>query len=66
VKDIKINVYAIKVVALWEGNSDIQFIHDPYTIANYCTSYFIKTNKTITKKFQTIIKKCENENVDAN
>jgi len=66
VKNIKTNVYAIKVVALWETNSDIQFILDPYIATSYCTSYLTKINKTITSKFQTIIKKCENENVDAN
>jgi hypothetical protein len=66
VKNIKTNVYVIKVVALWETNSDIQFILEPYIATSYCTSYLTKIDKTITSKFQTIIKKCENENVDAN
>ncbi len=65
-KKIRTNVYAIKVVALWEANNDIQFIFDPYTATSYCTSYLTKIDKTITNKFQTIIKKSENENVDAN
>ncbi len=65
-KDILKNDYVIKVVALWEANNDIQFILDPYIAASYCTSYFTKIDITITNKFQTIIKKCENENVDAN
>jgi len=66
VKDIKTNAYAIKVVALWEVNTNIQFILDPYVVASYCTSYLTKIDKTITNEFQTIIKKCKNENVDAN
>jgi hypothetical protein len=66
VKDIRTNVYAIKVATLWEVNINIQFILDPYDVASYCTSYLTKIDKIITNKFQTIIKKCENENVDAN
>ncbi len=65
VKDIRTNAYAIKAVALWEANIDIQFILDPYVAASYCTSYLTKIDRTITNEFQTIIKKCENENVDA-
>jgi hypothetical protein len=65
-KNIKTNVYAIKVVALWEVNIDIQFILDPYVATSYCTSYLTKFDKTIINEFQTIIKKFENENVDAN
>ncbi len=37
-KDIRTNVYAIKVVALWEANTNIQFILDPYATISYCTS----------------------------
>jgi hypothetical protein len=66
VKDIKTNAYAIKVVALWEVNPNIQFILDQYVVASFCTSYLTKIDKTITNEFQTIIKKCKNENVDAN
>jgi len=65
-KNIKTNVYAIKVVALWEANIDIQFILDPYVATSYCTSYLTKIDKIIINEFQNIIKKCENENVDAN
>jgi hypothetical protein len=62
----KTNAYAIKTVALWEVNNDIQFILDPYAIASYCTSHLTKFDRTITNEFQTIIKKCEREHVDAN
>ncbi len=65
-KDIKINAYAIKVATLWEANTNIQFFFDSYVATSYYTSYFTKFDKTITNEFQTIIKKCENENVDAN
>jgi hypothetical protein len=47
-------------------NTNIQFIHDPYVATSYCTSYLTKIDIIITNKFQTIIKKCENENVDTN
>jgi hypothetical protein len=65
-KDIKTSAYEIKATTLWEANTDIQFILDPYTTKSYCTSYLKTFNKTITNEFQTIIKKCENENFDAN
>ncbi len=65
-KDIKTNAYEIKATTSWEVNIDIQFILDPYTTISYYTSYLKKSNKTITTKFQTIIKKCENENFDSN
>jgi hypothetical protein len=60
------NVYAIKAATLWEVNIDIQFILDPYVVASYYTSNLTKIDRIITNEFQTIIKKCENENVDAN
>jgi len=66
VKDINTNVYAIKVATLWETYTNIQFILDPYTATSYYTSYLPKIDWIITTKFQTIIKKCENKNVDAN
>ncbi len=65
-KNIKTNVYAIKVAMLWETYTNIQFILDPFATTSYYTSYLPKINIIITTKFQTIIKKCENENVDAN
>ncbi len=66
VKNIKTNVYAIKVAMLLETYTNIQFILDPFATTSYYTSYLPKINIIITTKFQTIIKKCENENVDAN
>jgi len=65
-KDIRTNAYSIKTTTLWEVNTDIQFILDPYVAPSYCTSYLPKIERTMTNEFQTIIKKCENENVDAN
>jgi len=65
-KDIRTNVYAIKITTSWEVNTNIQCIFYPYAVTSYYTSYLTKINKTITNEFQTIIKKCENENVDAN
>jgi hypothetical protein len=56
----------MKAEALWEASTNIQFIFDPYGATCYSTSYLTKIDKTITNKFQTIIKKCENENVDTN
>jgi len=66
VKDIRTNAYVMKVEALWEANTNIQFILDPYAGTCYSTSYLTKIDKTITNEFQTIIKNCENENVDTN
>jgi competence CoiA-like predicted nuclease len=66
VKDIKTNAYAIKVATLWKANTNIQFFFDSYAATSYYTSYLTKFDKTVTNEFQTIIKKCENENVDAN
>ncbi len=65
-KDIRTNAYAIKATTLWEANIDIQFILDLYVVASYCTSDLTKIDRTITNEFQTIIKKCEYENVNAN
>jgi hypothetical protein len=43
-----------------------QFILDPYVATSYYTSYLTKIDKSITNEFQTIIKKCEDENIDVN
>jgi len=39
-ENIRTNAYAIKATTLWEANTDIQFILDPYVAPSYCTSYF--------------------------
>jgi hypothetical protein len=66
VKNILKKFYAIKVAILWETYTNIQFILNLYATTSYYTSYLPKINRIITTEFQTIIKKCENENVDAN
>jgi len=65
VKEIITNAYMIKVGALWEANTNIQWcnlfsIH--MFITSCWTSYFTKIGKTITNEFETIIKKSENGN----
>jgi hypothetical protein len=65
-KHIRTNVYANLVAPLWETNTNKQFILDPYVATSCYTSYLTKIDKFITNEFQTIIKKCEDENIDAN
>ncbi len=65
-KENRTNVYAIKVAPLWEVNIDTQYILDLYVVASYYASYLTKIDESIMSEFQTIIKKCEDENIDAN
>jgi len=61
VKDIRTNVYAIEVAP-----TVAQFFLDPYVATSYYTSYLTKNDKSIMNEFQTIIKKCQDENIDVN
>jgi hypothetical protein len=65
-KDIRTNVYAIKVAPLWEANPNTQFILDPYVATSYYTSYLTKIDKFVMNEFKPSLKKCEDENFDAN
>ncbi len=65
-KDIRANVYAIKVAPLWEANPNTQFILDPYVATSYYTSYLTKIDKYVMNEFKPSLKKCEDENIDAN
>jgi len=44
-KNIQTNSFGIDVGNLWQTNIDVQFILDPYVVANYCTSYLTKIEK---------------------
>jgi hypothetical protein len=50
-KDIQTNSFGIHVGNLWQTNIDVQFILDPYVVANYCTSYLTKIEKKYQKNW---------------
>jgi hypothetical protein len=54
-KDIWTNSFDICVGNLWQGNTNVQFIFDPYATTNYYTSYLAKNDKTITRKLKAIV-----------
>ncbi len=66
VKHNRTNAYANQVAPLREANTNRQFILDPHVTTSYYTSFLTKIDKSITNEFQTIINKCEDENIDAN
>jgi len=65
-KDIWTNPFGIHVGNLWQANTHVQFILDPYATVSYCTSYWTKINKTITKELKAIIIHCNENIIEAN
>jgi hypothetical protein len=61
-KDIWTNPFGIHVGNLWQANTNVQFILDPYVTSNYCTCYLTKINKIMTKELQNIIVNCTEKN----
>ena len=64
--DIRTNAFNKSISNLWYANTNIQFILDPYAAATYCTSYMTKVDKSIPSELQSIMQKCNNNNVLAN
>ncbi len=46
-KDIQTNSFGIHVRNLWQANTNVQFILDPYVAMSYCTSYLTKLIKPL-------------------
>jgi hypothetical protein len=65
-KDIRTNVYVVKVTPLWETNPNTQFILDPYVATSYYTSYLTQIDKFVMNEFKPSLKKCKDEKIDAN
>jgi hypothetical protein len=52
------NPFGIHVGNLWQVNTNVQFILDPYVVASYCTYHLTKIDKKVTKKLKNIIISC--------
>ncbi len=50
-KNIRTNPFGIHVGNIWQANTYVQFIFDPYVATSYYTSYLTKIDKTMTKEF---------------
>jgi hypothetical protein len=49
-KDIRTNPFGFHVGNLWQTNTNVQFIFDPYVATSCCTPYLTKIDKTMTKE----------------
>ncbi len=65
-KDIQTNSFGIHARNLWQVNTNVQFILDPYATTSYCTFYSIKIDKTITRELKTITINCNENKIEAN
>ncbi len=46
---------------MWEANTNVQYVLDPYFAAAYYTFYLTKVNKSITQEMQSMLSKCKHE-----
>ena len=65
-RDIRTNPFGIHAGSIWQANTDLQFILDPYATTSYCTSYLTKIDKTVTQELNKIIANQTKENIEAN
>ena len=48
-RDVHTNPFGIHAGNIWQANTNLQFIFDPFVAASYCTSYLTKIDKTVTQ-----------------
>jgi hypothetical protein len=59
------NSFAKDMPALWNANTDAQYILNAYAAASYCSSYMTKADKSMTTAFRKIRKEHERSEIDA-
>ena len=65
-RNVCTNPFGIHAGNIWQANTHLQFILDPYAAASYCTFYLTKIDKTVTQELNKIIANCTKENIEAN
>jgi hypothetical protein len=48
-------------IPMWEANTNVQYILNPYFVAVYCTFHLTKVSKSITQEMQSMLSKCNHE-----
>ena len=59
-KDIFLNNFNIKLMKLIDGNHDIQYCADPYSVAQYCVGYLTKNESGMSILLRKIDQECTN------
>jgi exonuclease III len=59
------NSFAKDMPALWNANTDAQYVLNAYAAASYCSSYMTKVDKSMTNAFRKIRKEHERSEIDA-
>ncbi len=54
-KNIQTNPFNIHAKNLWQANTNVQFILDPYVATSYFTSYLTKIDKAMKEKLKNIV-----------
>ena len=61
VKDIFINPCNRDILALWQGNIDLQYVVDKYSTVMYVCSYMMTGEKALGEMLKRVAKECTND-----
>ena len=63
VKDIFINACNRDILALWQGNTDLQYVVDEYSTVMYVCSYMMKGEKALGETLKRVANECRNDDL---
>ncbi|WAR00547.1 hypothetical protein MAR_024919 [Mya arenaria] len=49
VVDMRVNAYNMGILKIWQANTDLQFVLDPWAVCVYISSYMIKSQRGMSK-----------------
>ena len=61
VKDIFINACNRDILALWQGNIDMQYVVEEYSTVMYVCSYMMKGEKALVETLKRVANECRND-----
>ena len=63
VKDTRINAHNFHILRIWQANTDLKYVLDPWAVCVYIASYMMKSQRGMSVLLQTAAKEAKRGNV---
>lgn len=63
VKDTRINSFNLDILRLWQANTDMQYVIDPYAVCVYIASYIMKSQRGMSMLLQNAVQEMKQGNL---
>ncbi|XP_053403150.1 uncharacterized protein LOC123564956 [Mercenaria mercenaria] len=63
VKDVRVNGYNLQVSKIWQANTDLQYVLDPWAVCVYIASYIMKSQRGMSQLLQTATEEAKRGNL---